>query len=361
MISRSGRRGFTLVELLVVIAIIGILIALLLPAIQAAREAARRAACLNNLKQIGLGFQNMESAVKRFPPAVHKRTDGSGNATWKGAPGAGWSWCVDLLPYMEQMALYDMLNLNSSWPGKNHGTVGEPEYDALGTVIAELHCPSFSGEQFVDPTTEREAITNYMAMGATHPAGLAVPITGGQGEYDSNNSARFPDGGCTPGGTHGINGFRRDGSSHTIVVVETVEQEYARWTMGLETVVAGIPPGKLSNCQQDEYWYPNGYEPNMHFENSAISGADNLTYLSWDYEGAGATGGPYTALGLTHNPGPQVTGSSGIRKGPGSDHSGVTNHVFADGSVHSIRNAIDVALYMFIITRNNGDPTPRFD
>ena len=63
MITGSRKRGFTLVELLVVIAIIGILIALLLPAIQAAREAARRAACLNNLKQIGLGFQNMESAL----------------------------------------------------------------------------------------------------------------------------------------------------------------------------------------------------------------------------------------------------------------------------------------------------------
>jgi prepilin-type N-terminal cleavage/methylation domain-containing protein/prepilin-type processing-associated H-X9-DG protein len=101
------RRGFTLIELLVVIAIIAVLIALLLPAVQAAREAARRAACINNLKQIGLALHNYHDQNDSFPM-------GASLAAYSG-PGIysakqNFSALAAMLPQLGETPIYNAIN-----------------------------------------------------------------------------------------------------------------------------------------------------------------------------------------------------------------------------------------------------------
>ena len=134
-LGRPPLHGFTLVELLVVITIIGILIALLLPAVQAAREAARRMQCANNFKQVGLALHNYHSSKQCFPVGVFDPTSVSHAPGW-------WSWSTYILPFMEQDAVYNMIDFNTLDYFGGYGAEMNPTRRANGTFIAEYLCPS---------------------------------------------------------------------------------------------------------------------------------------------------------------------------------------------------------------------------
>jgi len=115
-----GRDGFTLIELLVVIAIIGVLMGLLLPAVQSAREAARRMQCTNNLRQLGLGLINYESANGAFPPKSIQTGVGTNIPT----TAYDWGTSARLLPFLEQGAMFDGINFNFKYLDPSDATIG---------------------------------------------------------------------------------------------------------------------------------------------------------------------------------------------------------------------------------------------
>lgn len=136
-----SRRGFTLVELLVVIAIVAVLMGLLLPAVQMAREAARRTQCQNNLRQLGIGLLNYESARQHFPPGWVVRESVTTLAALE-EPGYAWSHAI--LPSLEQGNLYDRFNQNLPVNDISH-------YPLLKNYLSLFVCASDAGENIAVP------------------------------------------------------------------------------------------------------------------------------------------------------------------------------------------------------------------
>jgi prepilin-type N-terminal cleavage/methylation domain-containing protein len=66
--------AFTLIELLVVIAIIALLAALIFPAFNRAKESGKGAACISNLRQIGIAFQVYAQENNNRLPVMRDRS-----------------------------------------------------------------------------------------------------------------------------------------------------------------------------------------------------------------------------------------------------------------------------------------------
>lgn len=340
----NGKRGFTLVELLVVIAIIAILMGLLLPAVQMAREAARRAQCGNNLRQLGLAAMNYESARGNFPPVVNNN---------------GVMWSGFLLPYLELGNIYDRLVIQDPiespdfelagdyvWNDANYGALMNkpqkmflcPSSDAPN-VASEL---SHNGESFAE-----RAVSNYLAVGsarrtATDGSLMNVGLED-TSTYASDansqamfiaNSFKFDDNsGWTKNG-NGTKGTRiaefLDGTSNTVMIGEAVPDH----------LEAGSDEQISGQYRRKDHWAiasddADRFEDVSEFMGSMAVPLGLPKRLKIDPAALDPTNAEYDQYEMAFN----------------SNHTGLVQYLYADGSVSNISVDIDINTQNQIGTR----------
>ncbi len=327
-----SRRGFTLIELLVVIAIIGVLVGLLLPAVQAAREAARRAQCSNNLKQIGLAINQYETAVHLFPLG--------GNYLGFGDAGTGctagtvngpreFGLLIFILPYIEQKNLYNAINFNLAASG-TFGSVNAAaaNFTGLSATVSTYVCPS---DERVYPTTTGNPYsqTSYFASGGTwntfayQPGPDCWQQVPGNGAFDASNA-------------YAVSYFK-DGVSNTIFAGESArfrndpDPQLNSWTR-FELLNSAFG-GTTFRPQGLAYEVPRPNAPLMPNDGAQLPPRAPGTgdYKVW----------------LTNIPLYKEFGQWGFR----SKHPGGIQTMFGDGSVHFIKDSINLTNYEALGTR----------
>jgi type II secretory pathway pseudopilin PulG len=298
---------------LVVIAIIAILIALLVPAVQKVREAAGVTQCKNQLKQIGLAFQNHHDTYKVFPSGGTDWTQNARRVMLNRTTPAdyqtqNWGWMYQILPYIEQADLW----------GLPQGP--QSDFTIASTPCPTYICPSFRGpkvwpySQSGDNVTTERAMSDYCAnVGYDWGTwdGAIVPTKFGA------------DGGEMSGLVRRLTDFS-DGTTNSLLVAEKyVDLDHAYTE---------------SQCNDDQ-----GY----------VDGWDNDTICC--ARGEGVMSVPTRDNKDVELPKRMLPNQNQDSCGQnfGSIHDNMMA-VFADGSVHAIDYSIDPTTWLRLCTINDG-------
>ena len=353
LVSKRKRSAFTLVELLVVIAIIGVLVALLLPAIQAARESARRMSCQSKEKNLALACLNYETSHKVLPPSSYITTAATYN---------GLSWCVIVLPYIEQGGLGSNLAQRIKDLEKSLGReVDGFDLKELNDLELDLYtCPSDNGADMVDKfRLGNSRSSSYVGIEGSYAArwqrannSIAYPPCG---DGNQGHDCVGVVGQCDPANIDGLmvpggeisSANAPDGMSNTLMLGERWYQ-LRMWTIG--AYHSEGPPRGVANYKRPKL--------GPVLQGTCSNSAKNLSHkfpINTDLN----TAGYY----ISHNndtdrppmPATAPRGQAYNNFFFGSFHPSGANFTRGDGSVSFLSDDIDLDLYLALGSRNGSE------
>jgi len=331
--------------LIVVMVVVVVVLAVVIPLVFNAIRAANQNRTRSHLKQLSLALQNHRDTYQTFPPLFFSN-DRERKLILNPAEAAScYPWQVSILPFIEEAALHQRISDASEKFYTDSSLIKVPDDQGQLIPASQISHVIFQSPHLA---AGPPGVCNYVAMPSTRLPLLANIGVNKEGQPDFQFPK--PDGLLIPDIRARGQSMSRvaDGTSKTVVLCESREQERSNWFKPQQAFVCGFLPEDTTPIDEAKTeYYP-------HFQSQVFG-------YSWLYN---PSKGDRTAL----NMGPDSASARHAYNtvdptdplarawGPSTGNSSlVTMHGMADGSVQEIANDIEPKIYFAAITARGGE------